>query len=66
MLKPHAPSCAPNDVPCLAGNAFDFDAKKVERMAGAIRNGTFRADAEAIADKLISRDPELLFARQSH
>jgi negative regulator of flagellin synthesis FlgM len=38
----------------------DFDAEKVERIAQAIRDGTFRIDAEAIADKLIANAQELL------
>ena len=37
-----------------------FDSAKVERIAGAIRNGKFTVNAEAIADKLISNAEELL------
>ncbi|MBE7417792.1 MAG: flagellar biosynthesis anti-sigma factor FlgM [Ideonella sp.] len=37
-----------------------FDAQKVERLSRAIREGTYRIDAEAIADKLISNTRELL------
>jgi len=46
----------------LAGGVADgtFDAQKVERLAQAIRNGTFQVDANAIADKLIANARELL------
>ena len=46
----------------LAGAAADpaFDVEKVERIAGAIRNGRFRVNAEAIADKLVANAEELL------
>ncbi len=37
-----------------------FDAAKVDRIAGAIRNGQFTVNAEAIADKLIVNAEELL------
>ena len=37
-----------------------FDAAKVDRIAAAIRDGTYRIDAEAIADKLIVNAEELL------
>jgi negative regulator of flagellin synthesis FlgM len=37
-----------------------FDAAKVERIATAIREGTYKIDAEAIADKLIVNAEELL------
>jgi negative regulator of flagellin synthesis FlgM len=37
-----------------------FDAAKVDRIAGAIREGKFTVNAEAIADKLISNAEELL------
>jgi len=39
-----------------------FDAQKVERVSRAIREGTYRIDAEAIADKLIGNSRELLEA----
>jgi negative regulator of flagellin synthesis FlgM len=42
-----------------AGRA-DFDAEKVERIARAIREGTFQINAEAIADQLIANAQELL------
>jgi negative regulator of flagellin synthesis FlgM len=37
-----------------------FDAKKVERIATAIREGKYQINAEAIADKLIVNAEELL------
>ena len=37
-----------------------FDAQKVERLAEAIRDGSFQVDAEAIADKLLANAQELL------
>jgi negative regulator of flagellin synthesis FlgM len=38
----------------------DFDTQKVERIAQAIRDGKFRVNPEAIADKLIANATELL------
>ena len=38
----------------------DFDTEKVERIAQAIRDGKFKVDPEAIADKLIANAAELL------
>ena len=43
----------------------DFDSEKVERIAQAIRDGTFQIDAEAIADQLIANAQELL-PKSSH
>jgi len=37
-----------------------FDTAKVERIAGAIREGKFKVNAEAIANKLIVNAEELL------
>jgi len=37
-----------------------FDAQKVERLSRAIRDGSFRIDAQAIADRLIANASELL------
>jgi negative regulator of flagellin synthesis FlgM len=37
-----------------------FDAQKVERLSSAIREGTYRIDANAIADKLVANARELL------
>ncbi len=44
----------------LAGADPTFDSEKVERIAQAIRNGEFKINAEAIADKLIINAQELL------
>lgn len=41
------------------GNA-EFDAEKVQRVAQAIRDGSYRIDPEAIADKLIANAREVL------
>lgn len=43
-----------------AGTDPTFDSAKVERIAGAIRDGKFTVNAEAIADKLIINAEELL------
>ena len=37
-----------------------FDAAKVELMSQALRNGTFKVNPEAIADKLIANAQDLL------
>ena len=42
------------------GAAGEFDAEKVARMSEAIASGSFKVNAEAIADKLISNAQELL------
>ena len=42
-----------------AGEAT-FDSAKVDRIAAAIRDGKFKVNPEAIADKLISNAEELL------
>jgi len=45
----------------LAGGASgEFDAEKVARMSEAIASGSFKINAEAIADKLIANAQELL------
>lgn len=46
----------------LASGAADptFDAAKVDRIAQAIRDGSYQINAEAIADKLIANAQELL------
>jgi negative regulator of flagellin synthesis FlgM len=46
----------------IAGGLADgsFDAQKVERLSRAIREGSFRIDADAIADKLLANARELL------
>ena len=43
-----------------AGSDAAFDAGKVERIAQAIRDGKFKINPEAIADKLIVNAQELL------
>ncbi|MEO5881785.1 MAG: flagellar biosynthesis anti-sigma factor FlgM [Caldimonas sp.] len=42
------------------GTSGEFDAEKVARMSEAIAGGSFRINAEAIADKLIANAQELL------
>lgn len=37
----------------------DFDANRVKAVRTAIENGTFRVDAEAIADKMLSNAQEI-------
>jgi negative regulator of flagellin synthesis FlgM len=63
------PSAKVNLSPAAAGiaEATDptFDSAKVERIAKAIRDGQFKPDAEAIADKLIINAEELLGRRFS-
>jgi negative regulator of flagellin synthesis FlgM len=49
----------------VGGDHADFDTKKVERIAQAIRDGKFSVNPEAIADKLISNAQELI-SRPSH
>jgi negative regulator of flagellin synthesis FlgM len=38
----------------------DFDAEKVARISQAIENGSFKVNAEVIADKMIANAQELL------
>lgn len=52
-------SQAAKALPSAAGDG-SFDARKVDRIAQAIRNGQFKVNAEAIADKLIFNAAELL------
>lgn len=42
------------------GSNTEFDAEKVARISQAIDDGTFKVNAEIIADKLISNAQELL------
>ena len=48
------------NVSVQASGEGSFDQAKVDRISQAIRNGTFRPDAGAIADKLIANAQELL------
>lgn len=43
-----------------ASGEGSFDQAKVDRISQAIRDGTFKVDAGAIADKLISNAQEVL------
>ena len=43
-----------------SGAAGEFDAEKVARVSGAIADGSFKINPEAIADKLIANAQELL------
>ena len=43
----------------LAGAEGEFDAKKVDAIKQAIRDGKFQVNAEAVADKLIAHAAEL-------
>ena len=42
------------------GSSSEFDAEKVARISQAIDDGSFKVNAEVIADKLISNAQELL------
>jgi len=45
----------------LSGSgSADFDSEKVARISKAIEDGTYKIDAEVIADKLIANAQELL------
>jgi negative regulator of flagellin synthesis FlgM len=45
----------------LSGNdAAEFDSAKVERISQAIESGTYKVNAELIADKLIANAQEVL------
>jgi negative regulator of flagellin synthesis FlgM len=43
-----------------SGGASEFDTGKVSAIAGQIADGSFKANPEAIADKLIANAQELL------
>ena len=38
----------------------DFDAGKVKAVRAAIENGTFKVDAEVVADKMLANSQEFL------
>jgi len=42
------------------GQAADMDLKKIDAVKSAIQQGTYKVDAEAIADKLLSNAQEML------
>lgn len=44
----------------VGGATAEFDADKVARISAAIASGTFKINAEVIADKLIANAQELL------
>lgn len=47
----------------LGGGAYgEFDAAKVERLRRSISDGTYKIDAEKIADKLLANAQEVLAA----
>lgn len=50
----------------LGGADTSFDAAKVERIAQAIRDGSFRINAGAIADKLLDNAQEILERPSQH
>lgn len=41
-------------------NQGDFDAGKVKAVRSAIENGTFKVDAEVVADKMLANTQELI------
>lgn len=41
----------------------DFDAKKVESIKQAIRDGSFKVDAGAVADKMIAHTTEMFASK---
>ena len=41
-------------------NQGDFDAGKVKAVRSAIENGTFKVDAEVVADKMLANSQEFL------
>jgi negative regulator of flagellin synthesis FlgM len=49
----------------LEGADGGFDAAKVKQVRDAIAGGTYKVNAEAIADKLISNAKELLSGKSS-
>lgn len=61
-VEPSAKVALSTTVSQLAAGGSDgvFDAEKVKRISDAIRNGQFKVNPEAIADKLIANAQELL------
>ena len=61
---PGAPSSATvaisPEATALAAGDGSFDAAKVDRISQSIKDGTFKPNPEAIADKLIANAQELL------
>lgn len=44
----------------MTGESADFDAAKVEQVRQAIADGSYRVNAEAIADKMLANAQEML------
>ncbi|MBL8349465.1 MAG: flagellar biosynthesis anti-sigma factor FlgM [Burkholderiaceae bacterium] len=61
-VEPSAKVALSTTVSQLAAGGGDgvFDAEKVKRISDAIRDGQFKVNPEAIADKLIANAQELL------
>ena len=53
-------STAASLITAARGAAADIDTAKVERIAQAIADGSYKVNAEAIADKLIANAQEVL------
>jgi negative regulator of flagellin synthesis FlgM len=49
----------------LGDSGAEFDAAKVDKISAAVSNGSYKVNADVIADKLISNAQELL-GRSSH
>jgi negative regulator of flagellin synthesis FlgM len=66
-VEPSAKVALSASVALRTGGTGDesFDAAKVERISAAIKDGSFKADAGAIADKLIANAQEVLGRSQS-
>lgn len=44
----------------ISRNQGDFDAGKVKAVRSAIENGTFKVDAEVVADKMLANTQEFI------
>ncbi len=53
-------SASTTEARAVSGGADVFNADKVESMKQAIASGTFKINAEAIADKMLSNAAEML------